>query len=170
MSLSKFLRFIAAFLAIAILSVSGCAVHSNFTDRGLEHRLEEHKDEFNKLLQMLHEDSGLSVITDRAAFADHGLPAMTSPERLAEYRSLMSKLQVKSISREAGGGINRVFFCLWAHDDFPYGGVNESLVYAETPPADSRYFVDSLDKLRHQTDAFAFKKVADKWYLHVDNW
>ncbi len=40
----------------------------------------------------------------------------------------------------------------------------------ETPPADAQYLVESLDKLRTQTDAFAFKRIADRWYLHVDNW
>jgi hypothetical protein len=170
MSFSKFLRFTEPLLAIVILSVSGCAVHSNFTDRALEDKFRAHKEEFDKLVQMLREDSTLSDIRTAAAFADFGIPATTAPERLAEYRSLMSKLQLRSISRSPGSGINRVFFCLWSRDAFPTGGTNEYLIYAETPPAESRYFVDSLDKLRHQTDALAFKKVADRWYLAVDNW
>jgi hypothetical protein len=164
------MRSILPFFAIAILLVSGCAYHSNFSDRVLEDKFREHKAELDKLVQMLREDSDLSNITTDAAFSDFRVPATTAPERLAEYRSLMSKLQLRSISRSPGSGINRVFFCLWAREAFPSGGTNEYLVYAETPPAESRYFVDSLDKLRHQTDALAFKKIADKWYLHVDNW
>ena len=164
------MRPILPFFAIAILLVSGCAYHSNFTDRGLEEKFRAHKEEFDKLVQMLREDSALSDIRTDAAFADFRIPATTAPERLAEYRSLMSKLQLRSISRSPGSGINRVFFCLWTRDAFPSGGTNEYLVYAETAPGESRYLVDSLDKLRHQTDAFAFKKIEDKWYLHVDNW
>lgn len=159
-----------ACLVVWAMPLAGCAFHSGFTDRALEEKLRANESDFNKLIDMLRQDSGLSVITPRNAFADHGIPATTSRERLAEYRKLLATLQLKSISRTAGGGTNRVFFAIWQKQAFPMGGTNEYFVYAETPPAESKYIFQSLDHLRRQTDAYGFKKIAERWYLHVDNW
>jgi hypothetical protein len=55
----------------------------------------------------------------------------------------------------------RIYFAAWNRDDFLMGGSNEYFVYAEAAPAEEQYIVQSLDELRQQTDAQAFRKIAD---------
>src|SRR5687768_6948195 len=151
-----------------LLAVSGCAYHSNFTDRSLEERFRFHEAEFNRLVQMLKEDSEFSRVTYEGVYKTNDMKATVSANRLNDYRGLLSKLNLRSISKVVG--TDQIYFAIWNKDDFFMGGSNEYFVYAESPPAEARYVVDSLDKLRTQTDAFAFKRIADRWYLSVDNW
>ena len=160
----------ASLIAICVwvvLLLSGCGYHSGFTDEKLEKRFRADETKFNQLVQMMKEDIvPLSTVTREGAFDDLGKIAKISPERLAHYQSLLSDLQLNSVGR--GFKTGTIYFAVWNRTDIPYGGTNEFFVYAETPPTDR--IVPSLDKLRTQTDAFAFKKIADRWYLLVDNW
>ena len=162
----NFLQFIGS--TLALLLGSGCAYHSSFTDRGLEQRFRSHEADFSRLVQMLKEDVDFSRVNKEGAYKTNDVKATASPNRLEEYRGLISKLDLRSISRVAG--TDRIYFALWNKPDFIMGGTNEYFVYAETLPADAQYLVESLDTIRTKTDAFAFKKIGDRWYLHVDNW
>ena len=167
--MSQYLNEHTSSIAICVLAVvlfTGCGYHSGFTDEKLEKRFREDETKFNQLVQMMKDDVvPLSTVTRESAFDDMGKPARISAERLANYQCLLSELQLNSVGRSATGWI---YFATWNRSDIPYGGTNEFFVYAETPPPDR--IVPSLDKLRTETDAFAFKKIADRWYLLVDNW
>ncbi|MCM3874413.1 MAG: hypothetical protein ND895_27295 [Pyrinomonadaceae bacterium] len=160
-------RITGSILALLLIG-SGCAYHSNFTDRSLEERFRSHEAEFSRLVQMLKEDSEVSRVNNEGAYKANDIKATPSANRLEDYRGLLSKLDLISIFRDSG--TDKIYFALWNKADWFMGGTNEYFVYAETPPAEEQYLVESLDKLRTQTDAFAFKKITDRWYLHVDNW
>ena len=161
---------IKTFFVSMVLLASGCAYHSKFSDRRLEERFRSHESDFKQLVQMLSEDSEFARVTRDAAYTVYDRKMITDSPRLGDYRKLLSKLELDSVSKVVGAGNVRIYFAAWNRNDFPYGGTNEYFVYAVTPPAEARYLVESLDKLRTQTDAYAFKKIADRWYLHVDNW
>ena len=156
------------FISVLLLIIGGCSYHSNFTDRGLEQRFRSHKADFYLLVQMLKEDSEVSIVTGEAAYQAYDLKATLSASRLHDYHVLLKKLRLGAISRSPGTG--QIYFAVWNRSDFPMGGANEYFVYAESAPAEAQYLVESLDKLRTQTDSYAFKKIDDRWYLHVDNW
>jgi hypothetical protein len=117
---------------------------------------------------MFKEDSELSSLKHDAAYLSYEVKANLPQQRLEDYRNLLTKLNLRSLSR--GEKTGNIYFATWNKSDFLIGGSNEYYVYAESAPADAMYLVDSLDELRNKTDAYAFKKVADQWYLHVDNW
>ena len=152
----------------ALLIVCGCSYHSNFTDRSLEGRFRSNEADFQRLAQMMKEDSKISRVTHDAVYQANNIKVATPSNRFDEYRRLLSKLDLASVSRPVG--TDHIYFVVWSKADFVMGGANEYFVYAETAPADAQYLAGSLDKLRAQTDAFAFKKIAERWYLHVDNW
>jgi hypothetical protein len=155
-------------LLTLLIVVGGCSYYSNFTDRGLEERFRVHETDFQRLVQMMREDSEFSSVTHHAVYRAYDIKVTPPSNRFDDYRRLLSKLDLASVSR--ADGTDRIYFAVWNKADFFMGGTNEYFVYAETPPADAQYLVESLDKLRGQTDAFAFKKFSDRWYLHVDNW
>jgi hypothetical protein len=156
------------FVSVLLLFISGCSYHSNFTDRGLEQRFRSHTDDFCQLVQMLNEDFEVSIVTPEAAYQAYDIKATISASRLHDYQVILKKLDLGSVSRPPGTG--QIYFAVWNRSDFPAGGTNEYFVYAESAPAEAQYLVESLDSLRTQTDAYAFKKIDDRWYLHVDNW
>lgn len=147
--------------------LSGCAYHSKFTDRELEERFRENEADFNRLVRMMKEDSELASVSHKTALLKTDVKASLSQQRFDEYRACLLKLQVTGVFRNRA---EQIYFAAWNKDDFMIGGSNEYFVYAEAAPADERYIVQSLDELRKQTDAYAFRKIADRWYLHVDNW
>ena len=157
---------LVAICVLAVVLFTGCGYHSGYTDEKLEKRFRADETKFNQLVQMMkHDVVPLSIVTREGAFDDIGKIAKISPERLADYQCLLSELQLNSVGRSTTGWI---YFATWNRSDFPVGGTNEYFLYAETPPTDR--IVPSLDKLRTETDAYAFKKIADRWYLLVDNW
>jgi len=153
---------------LILLCISGCSYHSRFSDQELEDRLRSNEAEFNRLVLMLKEDSQLAEVNPKAAYLNSDVEASLPEQRVAEYRALLSKLKVTTVFRREG--TNNIYFAAWNKDDFLLGGSNEYFVYAEDVPAEKRYMLESLNDLRRQTDAYAFKRIADRWYLHVDNW
>ena len=161
----KFLR--ASYPLILMAMLSGCAYHSRFTDQSLQQRFLANEGDFKKVIQMLSEDPKLCSISREAALLASDVKADLPQPRLNEYRSILSKLNVSRVTRRPTG---QVYFAIWNKDDFIMGGSNEYFVYAESDPAEKKYLVESLDDLRKQTDAFAYKRIAGHWYLFVDNW
>lgn len=151
-----------------LLLAIGCAYKSSFSDQILEQRFRSNQTDFVRLLQMFKEDSSLSKVTREAAYLSYDLKANLPRQRLDDYCAMLSKLNLGSISR--GEQTGNIYFAAWNKSDFIIGGTNEYYVYADSAPAEARYLVDSLNELRKKTDAYAFKKIADHWYLHVDNW
>ena len=157
----------ACVLGILLLAV-GCSYKSTFTDQVLEQRFRSNETDFTRLVRMFKENSELSSVTQEAAYLSYDVKANLPQQHLDDYRALLSKLNLRSISR--GEKTGNIYFATWNKNDFIMGGSNEYYVYAEVAPAEARYLVDSLDELRKKTDAYAFKKIRDRWYLHVDNW
>jgi hypothetical protein len=153
---------------LGLLLAAGCSYKSTFTDRALEEKFRSQEAEFNRLVHMFKEDRQLSIVNSRDAFVAFNVKANLPPPRFENYRDLLKQLNLNSISRGEQSG--NVYLARWNKNDFFIGGSNEYYVYAEFPPAEEMYFVDSLDHLRRQTDAYAFKKIAAGWYMHVDNW
>jgi hypothetical protein len=152
---------------LILLMLSSCAYHSRFTDRELEARFHANEADFNRLVQMMKQDSQLTRLSHHAAYLRTDVTASLPQQRFDDYRACLSKLKVARVFRDPLG---HIYFAVWNKDDFLMGGSNEYFVYAEDAPAEEQYIVRSLDELRKQTDASAFKKIADQWYLYVDNW
>lgn len=158
----------AGYALLLVLMLSACSYYSKFSDRELEERFRSNEAEFNRLVQMLKEDSQLSRVSHEAAYLSYDVKASLPQHRFDDYRTSLSKLKVTAVYSH--NAVDQIYFAVWNKDDFLPGGTNEYFVYAETGPAENQYIVESLDTLRRQTDAYAFKRIADRWYLHVDNW
>ena len=154
-----------ALLLASLVLLSGCGYKSNFTDQALEQRFRSNEADFNTLVKMFKEDSELSSVTFIAAFSSYDTRANIPQQRLDEYRGLLKKLSLKNIWRGEKSG--NIHLTTWKESDFVMGGANEAYVYTEFPPAE---ITESLDELRKMTDAFAYKRISDNWYLQVDNW
>lgn len=169
-SLVRRLRHNVIFAAsvLLLLILGGCQnpLNSYPTDSLLEERFRSHQIDFNRLADMFKEDAHLSRISPTAAWVSYDVKASVPQQRFNEYRALFDKLKVKEIAR--GDPSGNFYILAWSKSDFIIGGSSKLYIYAETPPAP---LVDSLDKLKNSGhDAYAFKKIADHWYMHLDIW
>ena len=147
------------------LILVGCG-NSYPSDSLLEERFHSHRADFERLVTLFKEDRNLSTVGSEAAWVSFDVKANIQQQRLNAYRTLFNKLELKSIGRGEKSG--NFYILTWKNDGFIIGGSSKLYIYAETPPSP---LVDSLDGLaRSGHDAYAFKKIADNWYLHLDTW
>ncbi len=136
------------------------------SDSLLEERYRSHRADFDKLASLFKADANLSSVGSEAAWVSFEVKANISQQRLNEYRALFDKLEVKNIGRGEKSG--NFYILAWNKDGFIIGGSSKLYIYAETPPSP---LVDSLDEPANSGhDAYAFKRIADNWYLHLDIW
>lgn len=146
------------------LFLVGCG-NSYPSDSLLEERFRSHRADFDRLVTLFKEDRTLSSVGSDAAWS-FDVKANISQQRLNAYRTLFDKLDLKSIGRGERSG--NFYILTWKNDGFIIGGSSKLYIYAERPPSP---LVDSLDGLASSGhDAYAFKKIADNWYLHLDIW
>lgn len=144
----------------------GCSVEPYPSDSLLEERFRTHQGDFERLTTIFNQDADLDKVTREAAWVAFELKANIPEQRLNEYRSLFDKLKVESIARGEKSGNH--YILAWRKSDLLIGGSSKLYIYAEKAPSP---IVDSLDELKNSGhDAYAFKRIADKWYLHLDIW
>jgi hypothetical protein len=115
---------------------------------------------------MFREDAHLSYLNNEAAYLSFDEKVELSKQRMDEYRSLLRKLGLWVVSR--GEKTGNIYMKAWHRNAFLVGGSSKYYVYAENSP---EALVDSLDKLKNGgDDAYAFKKISDSWYMHLDIW
>ena len=154
-------------LFLFAVSIGGCVSFDPHetpppSDKAMEENFRSHEADFNRLVTMFKEDSGVKTIDLESAYTfdeprqEPNLPS----QRLSEYRRLLRQINVKSIYRGETG----ISFLAWI------GGMDmgkaKYYVYTETPPTS---LVDSLDKAevlpRSYGDIIANKKIGGNWYL-----
>ena len=155
-----------ACLLFLLFFVAGCGIFSYPTDQTMEARFRSDEASFQRLVQMFKEDARLYSLNHKAASLAFDQKADLSTQRMEEYRSLLRRLGLWVVSR--GEKTGNIYLKAWHQNGFLIGGSSKYYVYAEDPPAG---LVDSLDKLKDGgQDAYAFKKIFDRWYLHLDVW
>jgi hypothetical protein len=143
----------------------GCG-NSYPSDSLLEERFHSHRADFDKLARLFREDASLSSVGSEGAWVSFDVKANIPQQRLNEYRALFDKLKLKHIGRGEKSG--NFYILTWKNDGFIIGGASKLYIYAETPPSPLADSLDGLASSGH--DAYAFKKIADNWYLHLDIW
>ena len=132
----------------------------------MEEKFRSEQASFHKLVEMFKKDARLSSLNKEAAYLSFDQKADLSKQRMDEYRSLLKKLGLGVVSR--GEQTGNIYMKAWHRNGFLIGGSSKSYVYAENPP---EALVESLDKLKNSGhDAYAFKKISDRWYMHLDIW
>jgi hypothetical protein len=122
-----------ACVLVIMLLTGGCSYKSKFTDQGLDQRLRSNHVDFNRLVKMFKEDSELCGLNHEAAYRSYDIKANLPQPRLDDYRNLLTKLNLRSISR--GEKTGNIYFATWNKSDFLIGRSNEYYVYAESAPA-----------------------------------
>lgn len=149
----------------------GCGFFSRPpSDKTMEERFRSNEADFNKLITMYKEDK-LFELTPEAAYVepangnDRGVKTELPPPRMEEYRRLLRQVNAGHV---IGTGRKVVLYVFegnvgWLESDYQ----SKSYVYAEKPPSS---IVVSLDRKNDLPDndylIDAYKKIADKWYLH----
>src|SRR5688500_18998384 len=95
-----------------LIAVCGCSYQSNFTDRSLEGRFRSNEADFQRLAQMMNEDSKISKVTHDAVYHANDIKVAASSNRFDEYRRLLSKLDLASVSRPVG--TDHIYFVMWS--------------------------------------------------------
>jgi hypothetical protein len=151
---------------LAFVTLAGCGIFPYPTDQAMEEKFRSDEVSFHRLVEMFKDDSQLSSVNNKAAYMSFDHNADLPKQRMDEYQSLLKKLGLLVVSR--GEKTGNIYMKAWHRNAFLIGGSSKYYVYAENSP---EALVDSLDKLENgDDDAYAFKKISDNWYMHLDIW
>ena len=140
------------------------------TDAELKKRFNSHRGDLERLARMAEEDQHLIRIASNFTWLDTDASwprdnVGISPARWNAYRSLFQNLGID-------GGISRrvelptsLFFLISGFGTVPSGST-KGLVYSPRLLSPTR---ESLDGLNFTDKGIYFEKIAEKWYLFVDN-
>lgn len=163
-----FLRLSFAISLLAILvAVVGCSLASHPSDQVLEQRLQSHRADFDKLVNMLDEDSDIVRLDNKYVFLNGSSDRTVPKERLDEYRSLFTKLGLE-------GGIHRdkpeAIRLIASTKGMFFPTSEKSYVHSTT---EFTQLVDSLDDIVERNrggQSPVYKKVFGNWYLYYESW
>jgi hypothetical protein len=152
-------------LLFAFMITSGDIPHKS--DEELIANFESHKAEFNRMLQMINEDTGLDRVDDNWTSPKNPQTVGISQRRIDEYRSLFYR-----------AGVPRGFSAFQSRDYIEFiasaqglavGGSMKGYIYAkEAPPR----VVENLDSYRAAegskfSPAFpVYRHIEGNWYLY----
>jgi hypothetical protein len=164
----------ALILLFGVTLLSACSSYP--TDRAMESKLSTHRAEFDELVSMFKVDEDLRSVNREVAPGQN--PNQSLPdERIAEYRRLLTELDLIAVERSRSGDI---YLKVWETEPSYFMGSlvysAKSYVYIQSQSGQigdlvspSKKLVDSLDQAARSSDSvYAFKKVTDDWYLHYE--
>lgn len=162
-------------IGMALLSACSSPSPPYPTDHAMESKLRTHRTEFYELVNMLKVDADLRAINHEFASGLNRFQSLPH-ERLAAYRQLLTKLDLVSVVRSRNGDI---YLKVWETEPRYFMGTliysAKSYVYSQSPGkvgdvlSPPKKLVSSLDEAARSSDgAYAFKRVADDWYLHYE--
>ena len=169
MYFTKLPQLAFAALLPCIFLLGGCSSTSGYPpDHLLEARFRNHEAEFSRLLNIFKVDSHLFLVDSEAAYSARNTRAVITEERLEEYQRLLSKLELDYIARTNNHeGHEEISLRAWTRPHLLLGAKSKFYIYREIPPSP---LVESLDGLVGGTDAYAYKRIAENWYLFLDVW
>jgi hypothetical protein len=161
----KLRRGLHTILLIGCISVCGCSNVGYPSDRTLSEKFRSCEADFVKLVSLFKEDANLRKLDYESTRSFGDLKTIIPEQRMEEYRGLLTKLGVESLTRNEKSG--DIYLLVWSRSHMVIGSKSKSYVYAEKPPEP---LVDSLDGLVNGTDALAYKQITRHWYLFLDVW
>ncbi len=161
--LTRVTPFVLCLTSIGIVVVflfSDRMVFSLHTDAKMEEFFQDHRIQYEELVQMVHADNLVIMNTAeeiQTRAKQHGLTA----GRVREYLRLLSLARSSGVVRDPYDGVR---FGYWDGMDSQKG-----YVHFERPPSE---VVDSLDDIErsHERTKGQFKKLTDNWYIYYWNW
>jgi hypothetical protein len=156
-------------LCVGLATLVFSSPHSS--DLVLTERYLEQEPNFNRLANMVVEDSQVRVIGSSflaLVAADRESEVGFTRERWNEYRSLFKELRLESCRSDKTADV--IFFR--ASIDFGETDGAEQVVtekgYVYSPRAIQHSLTDSLDRVESDRPAVFFKKLDDNWYLYYE--
>jgi hypothetical protein len=151
---------------LIIVLVVGCG-KDHPPDRAMEEKFKSYQSDFNRLAEMLNEDSDVVRLGHDFVFFDKGRDREIPRERMNEYRRLFEKLDLQNgVHRDAGNAIRLIA----SSNDGLFSKSEKSYVYSTedlTPQVDSLDYVIKTDKGDHSP---VYKKITHNWYLFYESW
>jgi len=154
-----------AILLVGCILVCGCSDVGYPPDRVMDEKFRSCEADFIRLVSLFKEDANLARLDYESTRSFGELKTIVPERRMEEYRGLLRKLGVESLSRDERTG--DIYLMAWSRTHMVIGSKSKSYVYAEKPPGP---LVGSLDELVKGTDAMAYKRITHNWYLHLDVW
>lgn len=161
---------IQSFLVLSLLSATltvGCYEVTHPSDQAMEERLRLSQPDFDKLIDMLKEDSDVVRLGHSFAFFNQDSRRSLSTERMNEYGRLFDKLALrKGVHRDRSYVIRLIAS---SHDGI-FIKSEKSYVYSTielSPQVDSLDNIIKTDKGDHTP---VFKKISNNWYLYYESW
>jgi hypothetical protein len=131
------------------------------SDASLIRNLEEHREVFARLVQMIREDQGLERVDDDWTEPSEPTTVGVSPQRIAEYRRLFAEAGVPRGFYSFNQG-KSIMFVAYA-SGIAVSGASKSYVYSEEPLMD---LVDGpLDPYHAGRKVAVVRRIEDHWYL-----
>lgn len=146
-------------------SIGGDVPHKS--DEELIANFQSHREEFNRLLQMVMEDKALSRVDINWTSPANPQAVGISRERVDEYRALFKKLGVpRGFNAFQARG---VFEFIASAQGLSTGGSSKGYIYFKWRPV---HVVESLDEYRQLTDKPysypVYRHIEGNWYLFYD--
>ena len=161
----KLIRGFHIVLLVGCILACGCSNVGYPSDRTLDEKFRSCEADFVKLVSLFKEDAKLHKLDYESTRSFGDLKTIIPEQRMEEYRGLLTKLGVKSLTRDERTG--DIYLLVWSRPHMVIGSKSKFYVYAEKPPEP---LVDSLDGLANGTDALAYKRITHHWYLSLDIW
>ena len=169
MSQNMLLRFLAAFVFLGVLSCGPPTDGGHPSDASLLATFENNRDDFERLLTMCEEDSGMIRIAsdftwkkDNVSWPRPQSELGITNERWDTYRELFAKTQLRA-------GIlnyqpNAVVFSA-SSQGLLTAGSSKGYEYRRTPPDK---VVDSLDSYKFEKAEKVYRHIEGNWYLYFE--
>jgi hypothetical protein len=153
-----------AILLLTAVSFIGCAA-KHPSDQVLLSDFQNHKTEFNHLLEMFLADKQMSRVSYRFTRPENPSEVGVSEQRLQEYRDLFSKLDL-SDGMEGNKNKDMVWFYA-SMFGVSVASSSKGFAYVSKPPES---VVDSLDGYRSPNGqaCTVFRHIEGNWYLYLD--
>lgn len=136
------------------------------SDASMERRFREHRDELERLRDMVLEDALAGVSADGREFAREAfrygsaIEAGLDPARAAEYRRLLRELECARVDVWSPGDVH----CLVGGFGFGSRGWRASLAWREHPPAEEER-VESLEGIGSTGARWVYRPLEGSWYI-----
>lgn len=166
LTLSSFQSVALVPVLIMALAV-GCYRVDHPLDQVMEEKLKLQQADFDKLINMLKEDSDVVRLGSSFAFFDKSSNRSLSNERMDEYRRLFDKLNLQNgVHRDRKDAIRLIASF---HDGLLMKS-EKSYVYSTADPSPQVSSLDNVTKTDRGDHAPVFKKVSNNWYLYYESW
>jgi hypothetical protein len=155
--------WLVVFFILFLSNCSSSPYQPHLPDAQLIANFHAHKEEFERLRQMVIEDKGLTMVNDLWPAPDDPKPSECSQERAAEYRKLFSQLNLPwGISATLDR--DRIEFGASAQGQ-KYHASTKGYLYTSRRPEN---LVDSLDNISSQDLPIGAwnRHIEGNWYIH----